>query len=59
MRGLIIVLMVSMHALMISCNRGDNMFIASGYSGDGAADVLLCRLDGNGNTEKLTGDHCR
>jgi len=55
MRGLIIVLMVSMHALMISCNRGDNIFIASGYSGDGAADVLLCRLDGNGNPEKLTG----
>ncbi|MCK7541992.1 MAG: hypothetical protein MZV63_69435 [Marinilabiliales bacterium] len=38
---------------MISCNRGDNMFIASGYSGDGVADVLLCRLDGNGNHEKL------
>jgi 6-phosphogluconolactonase len=53
MRVLIIVLMVSMHALMISCNRGDNMFIASGYSGDGTADVLLCRLNGNGNPEKL------
>jgi 6-phosphogluconolactonase len=54
MRGLIIVLMVSMHALMISCNRGDNMFIASGYSGDSAADVLLCRLNDNGSTERLS-----
>lgn len=29
------------------------MFIASGYSGDGAADVLLCSLSGNGNIEKI------
>jgi 6-phosphogluconolactonase len=54
MKGLIIVLMVSIHALLISCNRGDNMFIASGYSGDSKADVLLCKLDGNGKPEKLS-----
>jgi len=33
---------------------GENMFIASGYSGDGVADVLLCRLNGNSSIEKLS-----
>ena len=46
--------MVSLSALIISCSMGDNTFIASGYSGDGAADVLVCRLNGNGNIEKLS-----
>ena len=30
------------------------MFIASGYSRDGAADVLLCRLNGNGSIDKIS-----
>ena len=47
-------MMVSLTALITSCNMGDNMFIASGYSGDGAADVLLCRLNGNGSVEKIS-----
>jgi len=33
---------------------GENMFIASGYSRDGAADVLLCRLNGNGSIDKIS-----
>jgi len=32
----------------------DKTFIASGYTGDGTPDVMLCRLDGNGNIEKLS-----
>jgi len=54
MKGQIIVLMVALPALLISCNRSDNMFIASGYSGDGAPDVLLCKLTGSGSIEKLS-----
>ena len=42
-------------AIISSCNMGERTFIASGYSGDGAADVLLCRLNGNGSIEKITG----
>ncbi|HUW91909.1 MAG TPA: lactonase family protein [Bacteroidales bacterium] len=52
MKNLILFLMVILTALLSSCNMGENIFIASGYSGDGAADVLLCRLDGNGSIEK-------
>jgi len=29
------------------------MFVASGYSGDGGADVLLCKLTGNGSIETV------
>ena len=54
MKKQLLVLMVSLPVLMISCSMGDNMFIASGYSGDGAADVHLCRLTGNGSIEKIT-----
>jgi 6-phosphogluconolactonase len=42
-------------AFISSCNMGEKTFIASGYSGDGAADVLLCRLTGNGSIEKISG----
>mgnify|MGYP002386805914 FL=1 len=54
MRRQIIVLMIALPSLLVSCNMRENMFIASGYSGDGAADVLLCRLNGSGNIEKLS-----
>ncbi|NLE34735.1 MAG: lactonase family protein, partial [Bacteroidales bacterium] len=33
---------------------GEKTFIASGYSHDGAADVILCRLNGNGSIEKIS-----
>jgi len=42
-------------AFISSCNMGEKTFIASGYSGDGAADVMLCRLNGNGSIEKISG----
>ena len=42
-------------ALISSCNMREKTFIASGYSGDGTADVLLCRLNGNGSIEKISG----
>jgi len=42
--------MVALSALLLSCNRVDNMFIASGNSGE--TDVILCRLDGTGSIEK-------
>ena len=42
-------------ALISSCNMREKTFIASGYSGDGTADVLLCRLTGNGSIEKISG----
>lgn len=54
MKNPILVLMVSLTSLLSSCNLGDNMFVASGYSAGGGADVLLCRLNGNGNIEKLS-----
>lgn len=54
MRNQILVLMIAVPALLLSCNKADKMFIASGYSGDGGADVLLCRLNGNGSIEKLS-----
>lgn len=54
MKKQLLVLMVSLPVIIMSCNMGDNTFIASGYSGDGSADVLLCRLTGNGNIEKIS-----
>ena len=53
MRRQIIVLMIALPALLISCNMADNMFIASGYSSESQADVLLCKLNGSGHIEKL------
>ncbi len=41
-------------ASLSSCNSGGNIFVVSGYSADGAADVLLCRLHGNGTVEKIS-----
>lgn len=41
-------------SFLSSCNMGEKTFIASGYSGDGAADVIQCRLDGNGTIEKVS-----
>lgn len=55
MKITILLLMMMLTTLMSSCNMGENMFIASGYSGDGTADVLLCRLNGNGSIEKISG----
>ncbi len=52
MRDQILILMVALPALLLSCTRADNMFIASGYTGENAADVILCRLDGTGSVEK-------
>jgi len=52
MRDQILILMVALPALLISCTRADNMFIASGYSGENEADVILCRLVGTGSIEK-------
>jgi 6-phosphogluconolactonase len=53
MKNPILFVMVVLTAFLSSCNMGEKMFIASGYSGDGAADVLLCSLSGNGNIEKI------
>ncbi len=54
MKKQILVLLVSLPVIMISCEMGDDKFIASGYSGNGASDVLLCRLKGNGSMEKIS-----
>ncbi|MDZ7635398.1 MAG: hypothetical protein U5L72_13605 [Bacteroidales bacterium] len=54
MKNPIIFVTVVLTAFISSCNMGENMFIASGYSGDGAADVLLCRLYGKGSIEKIS-----
>lgn len=54
MKITILLLMMMLTTLMSSCNMGENMFIASGYSRDGAADVLLCRLNGNGSIDKIS-----
>ena len=51
----IALVMVVFAAIFTSCNIGERTFIASGYSGDGTSDVLLCRLNGNGSIEKITG----
>lgn len=54
MKNQILIVLVVLTAFLSSCNMGENMFIASGYSGDGGADVLLCKLNGNGSIEKLS-----
>ncbi len=54
MRNQILLLMIALPVLLSSCNMADNMFIASGYSGGGTADLLLCRLNGNGSIEKIS-----
>jgi len=54
MKKQLLVFMVSLPVLMLSCSMGDNTFTASGYSGGGAGDVLLCRLNGNGSIEKIS-----
>ncbi len=46
--------MVMLTASLSSCNSGGDLFLVSGYSAGGAADVLLCRLHGNGTIEKLS-----
>ncbi|MEZ4996495.1 MAG: lactonase family protein [Bacteroidales bacterium] len=55
MKKQILLLMMVFAALISSCNMREKTFIASGYSGDGTADVLLCRLNGNGSIEKISG----
>lgn len=47
-------LMVIFTSLLSSCNKSENMFIASGYSAEGKPDVMLCRLNADGSTETLT-----
>jgi 6-phosphogluconolactonase len=54
MKNPMLILMVTIPSLLSSCNTGDNMFVASGYSDDGVADVLLCRLNVNGSIEKVS-----
>ncbi|MDF1559103.1 MAG: lactonase family protein [Bacteroidales bacterium] len=54
MKNQILLVMVTLAVFISSCNMGEKTFIASGYSGDGAADVLLCRLNGNGSIEKIS-----
>lgn len=54
MKKQILLLVVSLTALITSCSMGDDMFLASGYSGNGAADVLLCRLNGSGSIGKIS-----
>ena len=54
MKKILLFQMVILTAFLSSCNMGEDMFIASGYSGDGTADVMLCRLDGSGSIEKLS-----
>lgn len=41
-------------ALISSCNMREKTFIASGYSGDGIADVILCELHGNADIGKIS-----
>jgi hypothetical protein len=54
MKNPVIFVAVVLTSFLSSCNMGEKTFIASSYSGDGAADVLLCRLTGNGSIEKLS-----
>ncbi len=54
MKNQILLLMVILTSLLSSCDQDKNMFIASGYSGDGGADVMLCKLNGNGSIEKFS-----
>jgi len=53
MKNQILLLMVALPPLLLSCNKTDNMFIVSGYSGNNnLADVTLCKQDGNGGIVK-------
>lgn len=54
MKNPILFMMMMVTALITSCNMGEKTFIACGYSHDGAADVLLCRLNGNGSIDKIS-----
>ncbi len=54
MKKQLLILVVSLPLIMMSCNMGDNTFIASGYSGDGIADVILCKLHGNDDIGKIS-----
>lgn len=54
MKKQLLILVVSLPLIMMSCNMGDNTFIASGYSGDGIADVILCELHGNADIGKIS-----
>ncbi len=53
MKNPVLFVMVVLTAFLSSCNMGENMFIASGYSDGGAADVLLGELNGNGSIGKI------
>lgn len=54
MKKQILGLLVALPALLTSCSMGDNTFIASGYSGNGASDVLLCQMNDNGSIGKIS-----
>ncbi|MCI0523344.1 MAG: lactonase family protein [Bacteroidales bacterium] len=54
MKKPILFVMMVLTTFLSGCNMGEKMFIASGYSGNGAADVMLCRLNQNGIIEKLS-----
>ena len=54
MKKTLILVTVVLTAFFSSCNMGEKTFIVSGYSGDGTADVLLCRLTGKGSIEKIS-----
>ena len=54
MKNQALLMIVTLAAFISSCNMRENIFIASGYSRDGVADVMLCRLDGNGSIDKIS-----
>lgn len=54
MKNQVLLMIVMLAAFISSCNMGENNFMASGYSRDGAADVMLGRLNGNGSIDKIS-----
>jgi 6-phosphogluconolactonase len=49
-----ILVMVALTAFLSSCNIGEKSFIASGYTGNDASDVVLCRLNGDGSITRVS-----
>jgi len=54
MGNIIRALVAALAVLLLSCNRDDIMFLASGYSTEGKPDVILCHLNDDGSMEQLS-----
>jgi len=48
------IMLISLTVLLSSCQKSNNLFLVSGYSSEGKADVMLCSFNGKGSAQMLS-----